>query len=49
MNEHVDRMKNEINITYEQCDQEFNTRKENALNNDDREEMSLKEVRLRFD
>jgi hypothetical protein len=49
MSEHVDMMKNEINLTYEQCDQEFNTRKENALNNDDREEMSLKEVRLRFD
>lgn len=45
MIENVERIKNEINITYEECDREFNTIKENIFNNDNEEEMSLKEVK----
>ncbi len=45
MIENVEIIKNEINVAYEQCEQEFNTIKENTLNNDNQEEMSLKEVR----
>jgi arginyl-tRNA--protein-N-Asp/Glu arginylyltransferase len=46
MIENVEMMKNEINLTYEQCDQEFNAAKQSALNDDDEEEeMNLKEVK----
>jgi hypothetical protein len=44
MMENVERMKNEINDVYEQCDQEFNNIKEDILNNDNEDEMSLDEV-----
>jgi arginyl-tRNA--protein-N-Asp/Glu arginylyltransferase len=45
MNENVEMMKNEINLTYEQYDEQFNVIKENALNDINEEDMSLKEVR----
>lgn len=45
MIEHVERMKDEINAVYEESDREFNTMKTNALNDENDEEMSLKEVR----
>ncbi|CAF1171962.1 unnamed protein product [Adineta steineri] len=44
MNENVEKVKNEIDVTYEQCDQEFHEIKETILNNIDNEEMNLKEV-----
>jgi hypothetical protein len=45
MMENIEIMKSEVNVAYEQCDQEFNAIKENALSIDNEEEMSLKEVR----
>jgi arginyl-tRNA--protein-N-Asp/Glu arginylyltransferase len=46
MTENVEMMKSEINSTFERCDEEFNEIKENALNDNNEEEMSLKEVRI---
>ena len=43
--ENIEIIKNKINIAYEQCDQEFNLIKENTLNNENEEDMSLKEVK----
>lgn len=46
MIENIEKIKNEININYEECDREFNRIKENILNNDnEQEDMSLKEVK----
>ena len=47
LNEKVEMMKNEINLTYEKYDEQFNVIKENALNDINEEDMSLKEVRSR--
>jgi hypothetical protein len=43
--ENIEIIKNKINVAYEQYEQEFNAIKENTLNNENEEEMSLKEVR----
>ncbi|UJR13951.1 hypothetical protein I4U23_000954 [Adineta vaga] len=49
MIDHVNRMKNEINLVYEQYDQEFTKIKDVVLNKFDEDERSLKEISLQLE